>query len=323
MKILFVSSGNFSGGINPIVENQANSLKSVGLNITTYGIKGKGLKGYLKNISLLKKELKCNNYNIIHAHYGSSAIVALLAKRKEKLIVSFMGDDILGTKNDNGKNTLISILESKFHKFLARYFYNYSIVKSEEMNSALRIKNCEVIPNGVDIDKFTSIDMIEAQKKLKLELNNKYILFAADPKRPEKNINLAKKAISLLEKKNVKLLVVFNIENDLIPYYLNASSVVILTSFHEGSPNIIKEAMACKRPIVTTDVGDVKKIIGNTKGCYVVKFDPIDVGTGISNALNFANENGHTKGTERIKELEIDSTKIAKRIESVYLKVLK
>jgi len=310
-------------GISPIIRNQANSLKNEGLDISIFGIKGKGIVGYLRNIPSLRKKLRNSSYEIIHAHYGSSAIVALLAKRKEKLIVSFMGDDILGTKNEKGKNTIISILESKFHRFLARYFYNYSIIKSEEMNFSLQVKSSEVIPNGVNLEKFTSIEMDKAKKKLGLDSNTKYVLFASNPKRPEKNFSLAEKAISIINNKSIKLLVVFNTKNHLIPYYLNASSVVILTSFHEGSPNIIKEAMACNRPIVSTNVGDVKMILGDTKGCFVVNFDPIIVAEGISNALEFANEFDQTNGKERIKELEIDSKKIAKRIKDIYSKVTK
>ena len=99
--------------------------------------------------------------------------------------------------------------------------------------------------------------------------------------------------------------------------YFNASDLVLLTSFWEGSPNVIKEAMACNVPIVSTDVGDVKEVIGKTEGCYITSFDPEDVAEKIKLALKFGKR---TTGIEDIKHLE--SSLIAKKIIKIYKSVL-
>jgi glycosyltransferase involved in cell wall biosynthesis len=103
---------------------------------------------------------------------------------------------------------------------------------------------------------------------------------------------------------------------------MNASDVLILSSLHEGSPNVIKEAMACNCPIVTTNVGDVKWVLDNTDGCYISSFDPKEYVEKIKLALEFSEKNGRTKGRDRIIELGLDSVTIAKKIINVYQKVL-
>ena len=64
---------------------------------------------------------------------------------------------------------------------------------------------------------------------------------------------------------------------------MNACDVLLMTSLHEGSPNVVKEALACNLPIVSTDVGDVRNRIGALDGCVVCATD--DPAT-IAEALN-------------------------------------
>lgn len=139
MKVLFVSSGNSEFGISPIIKNQGESLKQNGIDLYYFTIKGKGIKGYLKNIPILKKYLKNHNYDIIHAHYSLSAIVATLSGAKP-LVVSLMGSDIYGNVNIDGKRkfySYINILSAK----LLHPFVNKIIVKSKNLESYTYFKN--------------------------------------------------------------------------------------------------------------------------------------------------------------------------------------
>lgn len=91
-KILFVSSGNIlKFGISPIVKNQGNSLGKIGLDISYFGIKGKGLHNYLANIGQLRSFIKSNHFDVIHAHYSLSGIIATLTLTRIPIVVSLMG----------------------------------------------------------------------------------------------------------------------------------------------------------------------------------------------------------------------------------------
>ena len=85
MKVLFVSSGNSDIGISPLIKAQGDSLESLGIKVDYFLINGKGLVGYLKNIPRLKSILKKYNYDIVHAHFSLSGMVASLARTKNWL----------------------------------------------------------------------------------------------------------------------------------------------------------------------------------------------------------------------------------------------
>jgi len=310
MKVLFIASGNSSQGISPIVKNQAESLQKAGVEVNLFPVTGKGFFGYLRNIFSLKKHLSVNNYDIIHAHYGLSAITATLATKK-RLVVSLMGSDV----KEGG--WLLFIIRFFMHKW-----WGATIVKSAEMAKIIGNKRSYIIPNGVDIGVFEPLDNLIAKEKLKLEKDLKYILFASNPDRHEKNYKLAISAFEYIGDKRLQLLHLHEIPHKSVPLYINASDVILLTSLWEGSPNVIKEAMACCKPVVATDVGDVRWLFGDTEGCFITSYKPEDVAEKIKMALEFSEKVGRTKGRKRIIKLGLDSETIAKRIISVYKRVL-
>lgn len=207
-----------------------------------------------------------------------------------------------------------TIIKLLFHKFI----WKDTIVKSERMKKSIGFSKAIIIPNGIDLDKFKFIEKKIARNKVNFS-NKKHIIFVAYPSVYIKNYKLAKKAYDLLDKKNIELNVVCAVTHSLIPYYMYAADALLLTSFSEGSPNVIKEAMACNIPIVSTDVGDVKEVIGNTEGCFITTYDPKDVAEKIKLALDFGKR---TTGRNRIKSLGLDEDSIAKKIIDLYKQVL-
>ena len=306
MRILFISSANKNRGISPIVQNQKQSLIENGLIVDSYPIVGNGLLGYLKNIKNLRRYSNIHHYDIFHAHYSLSAFAVTLAGCRP-LVVSLMGSD---TKPNTVSTFLI--------RFLNTISWSTCIVKSEKMRNDIKIKNALIIPNGVNFNRVFPISKSEAQKRLHFNPGKKHILFASDPDRPEKNYALADKAIRLIKNYDIQVHFLRNINNNEVALHYCASDIVLLTSTREGSPNTIKEAMACNRPIVCTDVGDVKAIIGPTKNCFVCSFNKNEIALKIEYILS--NNIQETNGRKKISYLT--DNKIAEKIIQVYESIL-
>jgi glycosyltransferase involved in cell wall biosynthesis len=267
LKILFIRSGN--NGLDPISSRQGNSLVKINHEVNYFDILGKGLMGYLSNAVLLRKKIREFNPDVIHAHYSFSGYLVFLTFTDKPIITSLMGSDVIRTKKLSKMLLLIFI----------KYIWNATIVKSPEMFDNLKCKKLNIIPNGVDTDEFFPVEKLFAQKTLGWNSNCKHLLFGSQKNRPEKNFQLAEQVFISLQKKytNLQMHLLNNIPLKEIYLFYNAADVLLLTSNYEGSPNVIKEAMACNCPIVATDVGDIKKIIGNAENCFTTSFNPKEI----------------------------------------------
>lgn len=317
MKVLFVSSGNSNDGITPLVYNQGESLNEAGVDVSYFTIKGKGIFGYLKNRSRLRNEIKKNNFDVVHAHYTLSGWLCLLCFFKKPIVLSVMGSDAYGEFDKNGKH----LLPSYFFMLLTQLiqpFVKSIIVKSSNIQKYIYLKKkCSLIPNGVNFKLFKPKDKLLCQSILELSPDKKIVLFLANPKDPRKNFKLLNEASNFFTNKEIEIINPYPITNKEFPDYLNACDVFVLASFNEGSPNVIKEAMACNCPIVATDVGDVKNVISGTEGCYISGFSAKDLAQKIETAINFGKR---TNGRENISHL--DSKVIAKQLINIYKDLL-
>lgn len=318
MNILFVSSGNKKQGISPIIKKQGESISKKNHKIDFFTIKGKGIKGYVSNIIPLSKKLKSNKYEVIHAHFGLCAIVCYLSQflkfRKTPFVISLMGSDVLIPEKEN---PLLQKLIRKYALWIVKYKTDHIIVKTKELHNLInRPFKTSIIPNGVDFNQFKPLNKSKMQKELKWSEECKHILFAANPERPVKNYNLTKKAIEKIKNHPIVLHHLVNINHNDIPKYMNASDVIVLSSLFEGSPNVIKEAMACNRPIVSTKIGDVELILKNVEGCFLAENTIEDFSEKILEALKFDQA---TKGRDHIEHLKEHKT--AEKIISIYSQI--
>jgi N-acetyl sugar amidotransferase len=307
MRVLFISSGNSGNRNTPTELNQGRSLQKSGFEVEYYIIKGKGLSGYAKNIFLLRKYLKTNHYQIHHAHYSLSAFVASLAGARP-LAVSLMGSDV--------KSGFFFRLPIYIFRFI--FSWKAIIVKSADMRNSLKITNLNIIPNGVNLEQFTPDKKDKYQNLLGWDPTKKHILFAANRDQHVKNFPMAMEAIKLLNNPHIELHILKNVPHEEMHMQYNATDIVILTSLWEGSPNVIKEAMACNRPVVSTKVGDIEWLFGDQAGHFVCEFNAEDLAEKITLALSYSSLSTSTDGRSRIIKLGLDSNSVAKKLVKLY-----
>ena len=285
------------------------ALAKLGVQLSLFQIKKRGFLGYLKYLKPLKAIIKQYMPDIIHAHYGFSGLLANL-QWSVPVVTTFHGSDI------NNPKAL------RYSKWAHKLSIVSIFVEKNMVQKVGKKAKCHIIPCGVDTSLFYSVSKNEALDRLHLKTEYPIILFSSAFNNPVKNYRLARKSCKQVEDqigKKINLVEFKDFSREEVNLLMRVSDCVLLTSFSEGSPQIIKEAMACNCPIVSTDVGDIKWILGNTDGCFVTSFDIKDVARNIIKALEFGKR---TNGFNRIFELELDSENVAKKILRIYLEVV-
>lgn len=292
-------------GLGAFVASQIEAIRALGVQVDVEFLDVKRSKWELvRGIIDVRHKVKTGQYDLAHAHFGYNGIPACL-QSEIPFVVSFCGTDLASPKFQT------------ISKWVSRRA-EACIVKSIEMQKYLDIPST-VIPNGIDMERFRPSSREQARKTLGLREKRHYVLFISNPERPEKRYALADDAIKRVRKKGkeVEPLVVFNKPHSELPIYMNAADLLILTSSREGSPNTIKEAMACNLPIVSTDVGDVRKVIGNTENCVLAEASPDDIANGIEQILDTSRR---TNGRLNIEPLS--SVAIGRRVVQIYQNVV-
>lgn len=313
MRVLFVSSGR-QGKVNPIIQNQGESLRRAGVEVDFFMVSGRGWRSYVKAIKPLRKRIKEGHYDVIHAHYSWTAYLASIASSglQVPMVVSLMGNDILDYWWYPGLARMVAKLKP----------WKEVIVKSQEMKLRVGMSCAIVVPNGVNMERFSEKSKVECQEQLGWDTKKKHVLFPARKEDSRKNWPLAEGAVKMLpENIEIELHQMNGVPNDKTPIMYNAADVVVLPSFYEGSANALKEAMACNVPIVTTDMGDCRERIEGVEGCYVAKtYEVEEFAELLGRALAFG---GKIKGRERLLEDGIADFQIAERLVKIYESVIR
>ena len=274
IKLLIVCSKN-AGKIAPFITEQADALQAAGLLVDYYCVEGRGWRGYLKNRKKLLQKIDEFNPDLIHAHYGLSGLLAN-TQRKILVVTTYHGSDI------NHPNTF------PFSKLNMRLTaHNIFVSKKNQLKSGLK-KNYSIIPCGVAFAAFKEVDPAVAKEKSGLALQSKFVLFSSAFENKVKNPELAIAAVKLL--KDVTLLELKGYTREEVTRLMYAVDVCLMTSHTEGSPQFIKEAMACGCPVVSVDVGDVSDVMGGTAGCYLATYDVADVASKLQEAMQFGKD---------------------------------
>jgi glycosyltransferase involved in cell wall biosynthesis len=311
-------------GLDPWLRLQIDSLRRAGVATDSFVVYRGDRGKYGRAIPQLYAALRRERYDVVHAHYGYAGIVAALQRRCPS-VVTFHGDDLLGTPDEQGRATTWSRLWVQIHRRMARHVDGV-IAVSEEMARVLDRKDVHVIPCGVDTELFLPRDRRAARSRLGWDPERRYVLFAANPTFSRKCFPVAKAGIDLVNRTRtdrVELVCTHSQPRSVVPYgevpwYMAAADALVVTAYWEGGPVVVKEAMACNLPVVSVDVGDVRQVIGDTRDCHIVARDPAAVAQALRTVLDPPRR---TSGRVRAEAYALP--RIAERLICVYESVLR
>jgi teichuronic acid biosynthesis glycosyltransferase TuaC len=323
-------NGHWTNGaleIPTFVKTQVESLRSAGLQVLMDVVDDRtSVHGILRNIRRLRKHVAQVKPGLVHAQYGSvTAEVANLARRSLPLIVSFCGEDLLGTPNPG----LVWRLRERCARAIGLWAARRAaaiIVKSNNLLQALSPNlrdKAIVLPNGVDTNSFRPMARDDCRARLGWDKQSKVVLFNAsrNASRTEnqhrKNSALARATIDLLAKSipDVSLYMVSNATHKEMPLIMNAADCLLVTSLHEGSPNIVKEAMACNLPVVAVPCGDVIERLSLTRPGAIRPYDTAALAAAVREILEVG---CRSNGREQLITQGLTTTSIANRLIQIY-----
>ena len=268
MKVLHITC-NYPTPKHPVfgifVKEQIDSLQSAGVACDVFFSNGKeqgGMKAHRASIKKVRELLRSNKYDVIHCHHSISALILLLAGGacRNKCVVSYQNDP---TREFGGK-MLFSLLYPFFDRIIIKNTSPY-----------LQKKKVVYLPNGTNADFFKPMDQSECRRELGWSADKRYILFMDSNAgtRTQKRYDRYQEVLSCLRKDydNIVSIELTNTPREKIPVYMNACDLHLMTSDFEGSPNSVKECLCCNTPVVSTDVGNVRDMMGDIPGCYVTK----------------------------------------------------
>ncbi len=256
-------------------------------------------RGWLRLWRALNRRLDSGRYDLVAPLYGSFLGLLCAAQRRVPCVMSFVGSDLQGPPS-LASLELLSVPVSQLTAALA----DGVSVHNQAMRRALwwppAKKRAHVLSDGIDTARFCPRDRAQARRRRGLPVDGTRVLFVAAKveERPIKRLELARAAISRLP--DVTLEVASSLPFSEMPWAYASADALVVTSHAEGSPNCVKEALACARPVVTVDVGDVREIVEGLINCAVVPATADAIACALAAAI--ADGRGCPDGPARIAE---------------------
>ncbi|WP_247004868.1 glycosyltransferase [Halosolutus gelatinilyticus] len=294
---------------SPPFELQIEALEGRGIECTTISVPGtvtasssRSVADYVRFHPTVLKE-SFGSYDLIHANYGLTAPFAL-TQPNLPVVLSLWGTDLDG--------------ELGWVSRLCAAYCDATIVMSEGMKRDLD-RDCYVIPHGVDFEVFEPMPRSAAIDRLGWDPDAKHVLFPYKAEREVKNYPRAEQIVEAVRAdvpEPIHLQTARDVPHSKMPLYMNAADCLLLTSDHEGSPNVVKEALACNLPVVSVDVGDVRERLDGVAPSEVCRTDA-ELQLALASILD---EGTRSNGREQAEG--ISKERMAVRIHDVYRNVL-
>jgi teichuronic acid biosynthesis glycosyltransferase TuaC len=303
------------------VQQQIEGLRRIGVEVNIMLVERaqKGMRAYVGLRKQVAEKLERFQPDLVHAMYGGvMAHQVVRAAGKTPSVVTFHGSDLLGERLSGALRRIVSTYGIRESWAAARLAHGVVIVSStlrDALPDDVDRAKVAVIPCGIDLDVFKPLDSAKCRKTLGWHPDRFHILFPANSGDPVKRPELAKSAVDILTEGGLpaEMHQLRGVCPEDVPVWLNASDCLLLTSLHEGSPTVVKEALACNIPVVSVDVGDVHERLREIAGCYLALPEPKDLSTKLRMVYTAGKR---ILGREKMYDLSLEC--VARRLEDFY-----
>jgi teichuronic acid biosynthesis glycosyltransferase TuaC len=321
LRVLMVTSDwlwNSWGGPAVFIARQVEFLQREGVEVDLLPFRGaRQPRNYALAWREVRRRLNGGSYDLVHAQFGQSGLTAL--PKRVPLVVTYRGDDLEGIIGENGRYIPAGWLLRSISRFVARQA-DAAIVVSEHMKRYLPGSvPAHVLPSGIDLELFRPQPRDETRQRLGLPEEQRLILFVGNPALARKRFALAQAAVDILNRTiPARLIAGWELPHHRIAALMSACDALVCTSMQEGSPNAVKEALACNLPVVSVRVGDVALRLRGIAGCELCPDDRVET---IAAALERVVSRGtRTDGRSAMKHL--DERVLTRQLIDIYRSVL-
>jgi len=244
------------------VRDQVAEIRARGIEVEEFSFP-RGRSHYLPATRKLRRLLRRERFDLVHAHYGLAGWVARLAGARP-LLVTFHGTDV--------RHHLVGHLSRRLAWRIDLVAgVSRALFEAEDGRPGLPpVPGSAVLPCGPDLRRFEPRPRAEARRALGLPADGRFLLFPANPARPEKR---GDRAAELAAACGAELLAGGSIEPEEMPLWMNAADAVVVTSEYEGFGMAAIEALACEVPVLSTPVGIAPYALRGIDGCLCAPFD--------------------------------------------------
>jgi glycosyltransferase involved in cell wall biosynthesis len=198
--------------------------------------------------------------DVVHAHFGLTAWPAFAVPARVRAL-TVHGTDLRRARTRLATRAALPLID-----LLAAV----SVGLARELPGRAARRRAQVLPCGVDLERFRPLARRRARAELGLHADRPYLLFAADPARPEKRYD---RALALARALDVELLTLGAIDPRAVPLWINAANAVLVPSEREGFGLAVLEALACDVPVLATPVGVHPDALKDVDGALCAPFD--------------------------------------------------
>lgn len=300
------------------IKRQADFLRTAGIALDVFHFRAARRPwNYAAAWMQCRSRIRSGRYDLIHAQFGYNGLLAL--PKRLPLVVTLRGSDILGIVGDDGRYTTFGNFGRQLTRYVARHA-DAVVAVSDHMRQLIPPHvPVTVLPSGIDFELFRRMSREETRRQLGLPLDGKLVLFAGNPQQARKRFGLASQVHGLLDPAlNARMVIAWGVPHTDMPLYMNACDALLFTSMQEGSPNVVKEALACDLPVVSVVVGDVAQRLAGVAGCELC---PDERPESIAVALERVLRRGQ-RVAGRASVMELDEHRITSALIRLYTSVL-